>query len=123
MMLSATQVVPMTVDRDGVIRVGETRVRLATVIFAFNEGCTPEDIVSQYPTLRLADVYAVIAYYLNDKAEIDDYIATRKKIATTLRHELEATSDYQQFRERLLARRQTQLHQPNVSGEDVSETE
>ncbi len=122
-MLANTQAVPMTIDRDGVIRVGGTRVRLATVILAFNEGCTPEDIVSQYPALRLADVYAVIAYYLNDRVEIDDYIAQRTKIASTLRQEIEATSDYQQFRERLLERHRTQHQQSSVPSKDVSETE
>ena len=106
MVLAETQAVPMKVDRDGVIRVGETRVRLETVIFAFNEGCIPEEIVSQYPTLKLADVYAVIAYYLNDRAAIDHYISNRSEIAHRLRQEIEATPEYQQFRERLLARRQ-----------------
>ena len=106
MVLAETQAVPMKVDRDGVIRVGETRVRLDTVIFAFNEGYTAEEIVSQYPSLRLADVYAVIAYYLNNRIAIDDYVTTHTETATALRQKIEATPEYQQFRERLLARRQ-----------------
>ena len=105
MMLAETQAVPMKVDPDGVIRVGGTRVRLDTVIYAFNEGCIPEEIVSQYPALKLADVYAVISYYLNDRAAIDEYMSDRLKTTRTLRQEIEATPDYQQFRERLLARR------------------
>ena len=106
MVLAETQAVPMKADADGVIRVGGTRVRLDTVISAFNEGCIPEEIVSQYPVLKLADVYAVIAYYLNDRAAIDDYMSNRLETARTLQQEIEATPDYQQFRERLLARRQ-----------------
>jgi uncharacterized protein (DUF433 family) len=61
MILAETQAVPMKADRNGVIRIGGSRVRLDTVIYAFNEGYTAEEIVSQYPVLRLADVYAVIA--------------------------------------------------------------
>lgn len=45
----------------GAIRGGETRVRLETVIYAFNEGYTAKEIVVQYPSLTLLDVYAVIA--------------------------------------------------------------
>lgn len=52
MVLTETQAVPMQADRDGFIRVGGTRVRLETVIFAFHEGCIPEEIVSQYPALK-----------------------------------------------------------------------
>jgi len=104
--LAETQAVPMKVDRDGAIRIGGTRVRLDTVIFAFNEGYTAEEIVSQYPSLRLADVYAVIAYYLNNRVAIDDYMTKRTEAAKTLRREIEATPEYKQFRERLLTRRQ-----------------
>lgn len=107
MVLAETQAVPMNVDPDGVIRIGGTRVRLDTVVFAFNEGYTAEEIVSHYPALRLADVYAVIAYYLNNRIAIDDYVTARMDAATTLRQEIEAKPEYQQFRQRLLARRQT----------------
>ncbi len=58
------------------------------------------------PPLRLADVYAVIAYYLNNQIAIDEYVTKRTEAAKTLRQEIEATPAYQQFRERLLARRQ-----------------
>lgn len=105
MVIAETQTVPMKIDRDGVIRIGGTRVRLDTVIFAFSEGYTVEEIVSQYPSLKLADVYAVIAYYLNNRITIDEYVTERIEATTTLRQEIEATPEYQQFRQRLLARR------------------
>jgi uncharacterized protein (DUF433 family) len=54
--------IPLKTDVDGVVRVGNTRVTLDTVIIAFKEGATAEEIVSQYPSLLLADVYAVIGY-------------------------------------------------------------
>ena len=114
MVLAETQVVPMKEDRDGVIRVGRTRVRLDTVIYAFNEGYTAEEIVSQYPALNLADVYAVIAYYLNNQATIDEYLGKRAEAATKIRKEIEAKPGYKIFREQLLARRQKQEHQTNL---------
>jgi len=83
------QSVPLNIDEDGVIRVGDTRVRLDTVIYAFNEGYTAEEIVSQYPVLHLADVYASIAYYLNHRETINEYLRQRAEAATTIRAEIE----------------------------------
>ena len=102
------QSVPMQIDSDDVIRVGGTRVRLDTVVYAFNEGYTAEEIVSQYPALNLADVYAVVAYYLNNRTSVDDYIARRAAVAAKTQQEIEARPEYKAFRERLLARRQKQ---------------
>ena len=48
----------------GVLRVGKSRVLLELVIHAYQQGETPEAIVEMYDTLDLADVFAVIAYYL-----------------------------------------------------------
>ncbi|MEP0758427.1 DUF433 domain-containing protein [Trichocoleus sp. DQ-A2] len=42
---------------------GGTRVTLDTVVAAFNSGATAEEIVFQYPSLQLANIYAVISYY------------------------------------------------------------
>ncbi len=105
------QVVPMKVDSDGVIRVGNTRVRLDTVVYAFNEGYTAEEIASQYPVLKLADIYAVIAYYLRHQKTIDTYLKQRRETAAKVRAEIEAKPEYQALRERLLARQQKQQSQ------------
>ena len=43
--------VPLAADRDGVMRVGGTRVTLDTVVAAFREGATAEEITQQYPSL------------------------------------------------------------------------
>lgn len=56
---------PLQTNADGVVRVGKTRVTLDTVIAVFKQGSTAEEIVYRYPSLRLADVYAAIAFYLN----------------------------------------------------------
>ncbi|HEU4391553.1 MAG TPA: DUF433 domain-containing protein [Blastocatellia bacterium] len=84
---------------------GKTRVSLDTVIAAFIEGSTPEEIVQQYDVLSLAEVYAVIGYYLKNQTEIDSYLAERHTQRTQLREELEARHQPQGIRERLLARR------------------
>lgn len=98
------QTVPLQVDDDGVIRVGGTRVTLTTVVHAFDQGHTPEEIVADFPALQLPDVYAVITYYLNNRTVVRDYLAEQEAAAKLIRSEVESKSDWQEFRQRLLAR-------------------
>ena len=72
------QPIPLATDAVGVVRVGNTRVTLDTVIAAFREGATPETIAQQYPSLALADVYAVIGYYLNHSPEVHAYLQEKE---------------------------------------------
>ncbi|MEW5830264.1 MAG: DUF433 domain-containing protein, partial [Chloroflexota bacterium] len=46
-----TQPLPLAVDIDGVVRISGTRVTLDTVIYAFLDGATAEEIAQQYPSL------------------------------------------------------------------------
>jgi len=101
----ATDPVPLSVDPHGVVRVGGTRVTLDTVIGLFNQGHAPEWIADGFPTLELADIYAVIGYYIRHRLEVDAYLARRKKEAEVLRRQIEARPGYREFRERLRARR------------------
>jgi uncharacterized protein (DUF433 family) len=102
---SVTEVIPLEVDPDGTVRVGKTRVTLDTVIAAFTEGATAEEIVQQYPSLQLADVYHVIGYYLRRPSEVDAYLQQRRAQADAVRQQNEARFDPQGVRDRLLARR------------------
>jgi uncharacterized protein (DUF433 family) len=81
---------PLWRDEYGKFRVGDTRVLLELVIHAFNQGETPEEIVDSYPSLRLADVYAVIAYYLYHRVEIDAYVRQADEKADQIQRETEA---------------------------------
>lgn len=82
--------VPLSMNSDGVVRVGGTRVTLDTVIAAFSEGATAEEIVQQYPSLTLADVYEVLGYYLRHRAVVDEYLRQREQHAETIRASNEA---------------------------------
>ncbi len=48
------------------MRVAGTRVTLETVVAAFCHGATAEQIAHDYP-LELADIYAVITFYLRQR--------------------------------------------------------
>ena len=96
---------PLSMNSDGVVRVGKTRVTLDTVVFAFNAGATAEEIVYRYPSLALADVYAVLGYYLQRQLEVDAYLTERQRDAEQIRRQNEARFDPSGIRSRLLARR------------------
>ena len=79
----------LTVDLHGVTRVPPTRVTLDTVIGAFKGGATAERIVEQYPTLKLADVYFVIGFYLAHAEDVDKYLERGTKEADRIRREID----------------------------------
>ena len=99
--------VPLAMAEDGrVIRVAGTRVTLDALIGAFKRGATPEEIAQDYSAVPLADVYAVITYYLRHQPEVEDYLETRTREHAELRREIEARPEHQEVRNRLLARLQ-----------------
>ena len=98
------ETVPITTDCDGVIRISGTRVPLETVVAVFQEGATAEEIVQDYPSLPLADVYQVIAYYLRHADELKPYFERRHEQAEEVRRMNESRWRPEGIRERLLAR-------------------
>jgi uncharacterized protein (DUF433 family) len=101
-----TDPVSLRTDEHGVVRVGDSQVLLDIVIRGFNNGADPEGITHGYPTLDLADVYAVIAYYLRHRKEVDEYLQTRREEAERLRKEIEAKQPSRaELRAKLLARK------------------
>lgn len=97
--------VPLRKDEDGVVRVGQTRIPIDTVVYAFNQGASPEEIVMSYSTLKLGDVYAVINYYLHNRAEVDSYLGERGAEAERIKADNEKRFPQTGIRARLLARR------------------
>ncbi len=88
-----------------VIRVLGTRVPIDCIVYLFNEEKkSAEEIAAvEYPSVGLEKVYAVIAWYLRHKAEVDAYIAEGERAAAELRREIEADPEYQARRADLLA--------------------
>jgi uncharacterized protein (DUF433 family) len=101
----AAEPIPLEADADGVVRVSGTRVTLDTVVAAFEKGATAEEIVFQYPSLDLAHVYAVIAYYLQQRPQVEAYLRRQRAQADEIQKQNEARFDPNGIRERLLARR------------------
>ena len=87
------------------LAVDDARVRLETVIIAFQAGCAAEEILLKYPSLQLKDIYAVITFYLWHQAEVDAYLTERRDLADKVRQDNETRCSLAGVRERLLTRR------------------
>jgi uncharacterized protein (DUF433 family) len=101
----ATAVVPLITDPHGTIRVRGSRVTLDTIVTAFQGGATAEEIAQKFPAVALADIYQIIAHYLNHTPEVDAYLAQRHADALALQREVEKRFNPAGVRARLLARR------------------
>jgi hypothetical protein len=80
-------------------------VTLQTVLGAFRDGYSAEEIRLKYPSLDLTDVYAVIAYYLWHRAALDAWLHEQEVLETAALADVEARFPSAGIRERLLARR------------------
>jgi uncharacterized protein (DUF433 family) len=109
--LTKQQPVPLKMDEHGYVRVIGTRVGLDVIVYSFREGSTPEEIVQQYPTVKLADAYSVIAYYLREREDVDKYIQEQEEESDRMRAEIEARFPPDGLRERLLARKNAKKRQ------------
>ena len=97
---------PLRTDADGTLRVGDTRVRLASIVFRHRQGDTPEQIQQSFPSVSLSDIYAVIAYYLRHQDDVDAYLAKIEAEADRIREEVEARPATKALRQKLLARKE-----------------
>ncbi len=58
--------------RGGKPTIAEHRIRVMDIVLWHNKlGWSPDEIVSQFPQLTLADVYAALTYYWDHKKEIE----------------------------------------------------
>lgn len=57
-----------------VIRLKGHRIGLEHIVERYQEGYSPELIAKYYGDLSLEQVYAVLAYYLHNQADVDAYI-------------------------------------------------
>jgi uncharacterized protein (DUF433 family) len=91
------------------IRIAGTRVGIETVVRDYLQGASPEEIVLNYPTLTLEQVYVTITYYLTHQEWVAAYMERLQK------HQEDAWVEQQHhpsefvrsLRERLAQQRQT----------------
>jgi uncharacterized protein (DUF433 family) len=103
--------VPLQADEHGTIRVGGTRVTLESVIADFHRAATPEEIVHNFPVLKVAELYHVIGYYLANREEVDAYIQRQYDEGERLRREWETEHPPKLTKADLLARQEAKRKQ------------
>jgi uncharacterized protein (DUF433 family) len=95
---------PLESTGDGMVRVRGSRVTLDTVVGAFEQGKSSEEIALHYLSLQLADIYGVISYYLRHQGAVSAYLEQRDRAAAAVRREVERRTPQAGIRARLLAR-------------------
>ncbi len=55
-------------------RITGTRLRVQDIVIWIEMGDSVDDIVTDYPQLTLADVYAALSYYYDNREQIDQNI-------------------------------------------------
>jgi uncharacterized protein (DUF433 family) len=97
---------PLKQDANRTIRVGGTRVTLATVVHAYQAGASAEEIALAYDCLKLADVHEVIGYYLRNRETVDQYLVEEQEQAAEVRRRFPGRQSWEQIRRQLAARQQ-----------------
>jgi uncharacterized protein (DUF433 family) len=96
---------PLMIGDDGTIRVKGSRVTLEVIVRQFKQGATAEQILEDFPSLNLRDVYGAIYYYLENEAEVEEYLKKQKDDAAETRRLIESESGGGVLHERIRARR------------------
>lgn len=96
--------VPVQVWEDGSVRVGGSRVTLATVLYAFNGGAKPESLLEMFPGIDLADAYHLFGYYLARSDEVAEYLGKCDDEWDRVKAEIDAQPGQRELRERIRAR-------------------
>ena len=61
-------------------RIAGTGVSVQRIVGWYKMGRMPEEIADQYGHLSLAQVYAALAYYHANRAEIEDHLAREERL-------------------------------------------
>lgn len=68
-----------------------TRISLDSIVYAFQQGLSPESIVQSFPLLTLEQVYGAIAFYLANRTEIDAYLTAEEAAFNAMPQPLQTT--------------------------------
>ncbi len=74
-------------EHSGAYFIGETRVSLDSVVYAFLRGESPEGIAESFPALTLEQVLGSLAFYLANREKIDEYLLRGREDFERLRQQ------------------------------------
>ena len=79
-------------QRLGAYLIAGTRVSLDSVVHAFLRGESPEGIAESFPAITLEQILGSLAFYLANRAEIDQYLCQGKEDFERLRQQARQNS-------------------------------
>jgi uncharacterized protein (DUF433 family) len=103
--------VPLYLDDHQSFRVTGTRVHLEAIVESWKGGSSAEQIVEDYDTLTLSAVHVILAWYFENRDQVDEYLRKLAERAQAFRAQIEAgQTDRGTLKARLLARAQGVAH-------------
>lgn len=103
--LALTFTVPLTYGEDGIIRIRGSRVTLDSLVHAFQQGASAEQIQDSFPSVALRDIYGALAYYLEHQEQVEVYLREQLRSAEALRQSIENRPNVASFRAMIRTRR------------------
>jgi uncharacterized protein (DUF433 family) len=97
---------PLILADDGTIRIKDSRVSLEVIVRQFKQGATAEQLLEDFPSLTLRDIYGAIYYYLDNTETVEDYMRQQEDSAVEMRAFLDSHLDSAALRTRIRARHQ-----------------
>ena len=91
-------------DSDGYIHVAGHRIGLQDLVYYYNEGHSAEALVEMFPTLTLALIHKLIAFYLEHQADVDAYVTRCEGQIAQQRAAASSGPDLAELRRRLAAK-------------------
>ncbi len=95
----------LTREPDGFIHLTDHRIGLVDIVTFYNEGYSAEMLINQFPTLRLALIHKLIAFYLENRQDVDAYAAECEAASNASRAATPKGPDADELTGRLEARR------------------
>jgi uncharacterized protein (DUF433 family) len=74
-------------QRDGGYFINGSRVSLDSVVYAFLRGESPEGIADSFPALNLEEIFGALAFYLENREAVDQYLSEGRREFEILRQE------------------------------------
>ena len=91
----------ITEQPSGSVRLTGHRIALEHLVYFYNQGYAPEMILGQFPSLSLAVIHKVIAFYLEHQPEVDSYVAGRESEMSKQRAVAATLPDVAELRRRV----------------------
>jgi uncharacterized protein (DUF433 family) len=95
----------LSTDSSGWIHFLGHRIGLENLVFLYNQGYSPEMLLSEYPTLPLAEIHKAIAFYLENRSDIDEYVTSCGREVEQHRAAASSTPSLEELRRRADAAR------------------